>query len=135
MRLDGFSTGGGILAAEAGGDGWSTHGLDCNIGGEGPQVSVGDDSGGSVLFSYGLEKVKGGGGKTSVGTEGTLTGVGESHGGVGAATGELSGGVDSGVVPAEADEDGSAVLFGDEGLEVGFDIGERHGCFGVLDRG
>jgi hypothetical protein len=32
-------------------------------------------------------------------------------------------------VPAEADEDGAAALFGDEGLDVGFDFFERHGCF------
>ena len=41
--------------------------------------------------------------------------------------GQLAGGVHAGIVPRETNEDGAAILLGDEGLEIGLDVGEGGG--------
>mmetsp|Transcript_4262 Transcript_4262/g.9192 ORF Transcript_4262/g.9192 Transcript_4262/m.9192 type:complete len:317 (+) Transcript_4262:66-1016(+) len=127
LRLHRLVRRSGILPPEPGGDGRTAHHLDRHVGRQGPQIGVADDSALDVLVRNGLEESHGHVGKAGVGAEASFAGGGEAHGGVGAAAGEGAGGVDAGVVPAEADEDGAARFFLDEGGEVGFDIGEGHG--------
>jgi hypothetical protein len=42
--------------------------------------------------------------------------------------GQLSGGVNAGIVPREADEDRTALLLVDDRPDVGLDVVEAHGC-------
>mmetsp|Transcript_23981 Transcript_23981/g.51302 ORF Transcript_23981/g.51302 Transcript_23981/m.51302 type:complete len:283 (-) Transcript_23981:119-967(-) len=113
----------GVLPSVAGGDVRATHGLGGNIRGERPEVGVADLVR-DVLVGDGLEEGDGHGGEAGVGAECSLACVGESHGRVGTSSRQFSRGVDSRIVPTQADQDRSALLLLDEGLDVGND-----GCF------
>lgn len=119
----------GVRPSESGGNGGSSHDFRGDVRGEGPEVGVGDDSGGDVFVGEGLEEAEGYVGKAGVGAEGSFAAIGESHGCVGASSRELSAGEDAGVMPAETDHDGTALFFLDEGLDVGCDVFYAHDVF------
>ena len=56
LGLDGFGRGGGVLASVASFDGGTAHVLDGDVGGESPEVSVGDEALVGVFFGDGLEE-------------------------------------------------------------------------------
>ena len=83
----------GVLAA---------HDTDSHIGGQSPQVSVGDEAG-RILVCDRLQEAQGHVRQAGVGTKGALTTIGEAHGRVRATALQLAVGEHAGVVPGQAD--------------------------------
>mmetsp|Transcript_20119 Transcript_20119/g.54194 ORF Transcript_20119/g.54194 Transcript_20119/m.54194 type:complete len:236 (+) Transcript_20119:374-1081(+) len=127
LALDGLGRGLGVLAAKTRGHRWPSHHLNRHIGSQDPQVSVGDRLLLiNILLSDRREEAHCDGGEAGVRAKGALTSVRKAHHGVGTPAGLGPYREDPSIVPAQADEDGTAVLGLHKGGEIVHDVLQLH---------
>mmetsp|Transcript_7519 Transcript_7519/g.15901 ORF Transcript_7519/g.15901 Transcript_7519/m.15901 type:complete len:206 (-) Transcript_7519:403-1020(-) len=98
LRFHGVGGGLGILAAEASLDVRASHLLNCHVGSQGPKIRMSDGVW-NVLLSDGLQQAKSNIRESCIGAEGALSTIGESHGGIRAATLQFAIREHAGIVP------------------------------------
>mmetsp|Transcript_115601 Transcript_115601/g.331922 ORF Transcript_115601/g.331922 Transcript_115601/m.331922 type:complete len:446 (-) Transcript_115601:2-1339(-) len=124
--LDAVGRAGGVRAAEPRGDLGAAHFADRNVRGQGPKIGMGDEVRDVLLRDVG-NQLEGDRRQAGVRRPTALAGLGEAQRTVRATAGALH--EDAGVMPRQADEDGAAVLLGQEVLDIANEVVEGHRLF------